>query len=1295
MKKKIVLSIVLSMAVILFLFPGAAKDKKKFSRHTAGPADGKTGTVLRFQGRTAKSGITGAKSVTAPNTNGPASNLARNTSGSGFPHPTESDRGWGGGSSQWEIVDGIRSYSEWYHGLAFTGGTSGWAGEACGRRQATINFGEPKTFNRVLVWHHGSEHIPNTYKIQYWDGVNWLDLFSTTDGHSFLKYPSTTPQNWWEAWATPTENIFPPVTSSKIRMTLHNCDITHGWLYEIEVYNDTISVIFPNGGEEIEAGSGQTITWTSTDAVDNVRIEYSTDNGGNWTDIVSSTENDGAHPWTIPDEASTQCLIRVSDANNSIISDVGDGVFSIVSFPAPERAALIALYNNTNGDSWFNNSGWKTPPLHTDGFAMPGTEALWYGITCGPGNNTVTGISLNNNNLSGALPAELGNLSNLLDLHLMSNHLTGDIPAELGNLGKLRFLRLSRNRITGRIPPQLGNLSKLELLFLGFNRLTGGLPQEIVNLTSLEVLSVYANALTGSIPTGLMGHPRLADINIACNALYTDNETLRTFFNRRAPGWESTQVTAPGGMSVEALSESSVRLSWTPKIFASSVGGYRVYYGTNPGETTALFGTTADKTVSSMIITGLNPGTMYNFSIRTRTAPHEGNQNTVDSDFGTEVSVSTAPAPVGIPAAERAALIAFYNSTNGDAWTGNNGWKTPPLHSDGFSMPGTENQWQGIACNFENTTVEGIELNDNNLTGTLPPELGNLPNLQKLDLCDNTLTGSIPPELGNLTNLRELLVWSNQLTGTIPPELGNLTNVWILSFRNNQLTGTIPPELGNLGNLQHLWLSANQLTGSIPPELGNLSNLLGLYLEFNQLTGVPSALGNLTNLQQLLLSMNGFTSIPPEFENLTNLMDLQMGRNQLTGNIPPGLGNLVNLKGLSFNDNQLTGSIPPELGNLSQLNLLALYRNQLTGSIPPELGNLTALLGLGLNRNRLSGEIPTTLINMVNLSGSDIGYNALYTDDTTLRAFLNAAAPGWEGSQTVAPSDVAATALTETTVRVSWTPIAYTTGEGGYRVFYGTAPGGPYTLFGTTPDKTVSSLTVTGLTTGTTYYFVVRTRTDDNLVDSNYSAEVSATPVVVSTITVTSPNGGENWAAGFVQAITWNVSNVNGTLKITLMKDGAVLGTIASGLDASSGSYSWTVGQYTGGTVSEGSGYTVKIKEQGTTVSDTGDAAFFIYTPPTITVTSPNGGESWVSGSIQNITWDATNVSNTIKITLMKDGVVVGTVAGGLDPSSGTYSWTVGQYTGGTASPGFGYTVKIKEQGTTVVDTGDTPFTIE
>jgi hypothetical protein len=68
--------------------------------------------------------------------------------------------------------------------------------------------------------------------------------------------------------------------------------------------------------------------------------------------------------------------------------------FVYSAIPSEERIALIALYNSTDGDNWTDNSGWKTPPLHTDGFAMPGTENKWYGISIS--GDHVSQLELNN-----------------------------------------------------------------------------------------------------------------------------------------------------------------------------------------------------------------------------------------------------------------------------------------------------------------------------------------------------------------------------------------------------------------------------------------------------------------------------------------------------------------------------------------------------------------------------------------------------------------------------------------------------------------------------------------------------------------------------------------------------------------------------------------------------------------------------------------------------------------------------------------------------------------------------------
>jgi len=378
-----------------------------------------------------------------------------------------------------------------------------------------------------------------------------------------------------------------------------------------------------------------------------------------------------------------------------------------------------------------------------------------------------------------------------------------------------------------------------------------------------------------------------------------------------------------------------------------------------------------------------------------------------------------------IPAQERAALIALYNSTTGDNWVNNDGWKTPPLHTDGFAMPGTEGAWHGIT--LEGNHVNRIDFINNNLNGTLPSELQNLGYLNSLALEGNDyLTGNIPPAIGNITSLQQLVLSHNQLTGSIPVELANLTNLIYFSLATNQLTGTIPTELSNLLNLKVLRLDSNPLTGSIPAVLSNLTQLEALILVFNKLTGeIPPELGNLTNLRYFYLHNNQLSgSIPSSLGNLSNLTALSLEFNQLTGNIPPELGKLKKLQDLRLRNNKLTnipveigklpdlqvlylgynnitGAIPTELANLSKLYHLGLGNNQLSGEIPTELGNLINLEFLYLNNNTLSGEIPTSLKNLTKLSDPymDIGYNCLYSNDIALRAWLDSVDPDWEKHQ--------------------------------------------------------------------------------------------------------------------------------------------------------------------------------------------------------------------------------------------------------------------------------------------------------
>ncbi|MBI2212828.1 MAG: hypothetical protein HYU52_04205 [Acidobacteria bacterium] len=365
--------------------------------------------------------------------------------------------------------------------------------------------------------------------------------------------------------------------------------------------------------------------------------------------------------------------------------------------------------------------------------------------------------------------------------------------------------------------------------------------------------------------------------------------------------------------------------------------------------------------------------------------------------------LATLPSAAQVPQAERDALVAIYNATGGPAWTSRTGW---------LGAAGTECSWAGVVC--EGGRVAYLYLQENNLSGTIPTEIGNLTALYDLFLSANTkLTGPLPPTLANLVNLERFwannnelngtlapvatlpklteLVLSanaftgdvvvpsspdlsalnldnNQLSGAIPASITSRTKLRTIFLNNNQLSGAIPADIGNLAALEVLSLSVNAISGAIPPSIGSLTKLRAIGLADNELSGsIPESLSNLVVLEELYLSENELTGpIPAGIGNLQNLAELWMNNNQLTGDIPAGIGSLPNLVRLFLGANRLTGTIPTGLSNATKLTHLQLDNNALTGTIPP-LGNLELLRDLFLYNNRLTGTIPADIVTLPKL----------------------------------------------------------------------------------------------------------------------------------------------------------------------------------------------------------------------------------------------------------------------------------------------------------------------------------------
>ena len=316
--------------------------------------------------------------------------------------------------------------------------------------------------------------------------------------------------------------------------------------------------------------------------------------------------------------------------------------------------------------------------------------------------------------------------------------------------------------------------------------------------------------------------------------------------------------------------------------------------------------------------------------------------------------------------ADKVILMDLYNATNGANWTNNTNWGTTEDVST----------WYGITV-LANKVVT-IDLNRNNLDGSIPVSLGQLTSLLYLKLDSNKISGSIPVELGNLSNLLQLYLGGNQLSDPIPGELAGLSNLKWLNLSDNQLTGTIPEWLGQMDLLEYLQLSVNNLTGSIPSQLGDLANLKWLNLGENQLEGnIPVTLGQISGLEQLYLDGNQLSgTIPKELGQLLALQWLKLGQNELSGAIPAELKTLTNLELLYLDGNQLD-AIPSDLGLLTGLEWLNLSNNQFTGDIPAGIWQLTNLQLLYLNENQFTGGIPGTLGQFIKLKWLDFDSNQL------------------------------------------------------------------------------------------------------------------------------------------------------------------------------------------------------------------------------------------------------------------------------------------------------------------------------
>ena len=394
-------------------------------------------------------------------------------------------------------------------------------------------------------------------------------------------------------------------------------------------------------------------------------------------------------------------------------------------------------------------------------------------------------LDLGDNQLTGQIPAFLGNLTSLdYSLTLGGNSLTGPIPAVLGNLTNLDFaLDLGRNRLTGEIPAELGNLTNLRRLYLADNKLSGEIPAALGGLTALIELRLDTDTGLCMAEDFPLASPfgRLAQRQGI--SICSDRNSLETLYHATdGPSW-------------------TIDTNWLSEMPLSEWYGVRTDEG---GRVTSL-------NLPSNGLNGEIPASVGTLDYVAR-VDLSGNPDLclapdfpLASPFGREAS-KDVPVCSNV---DREILEALYAATDGPNWQVDTNWMTDePL-----------SEWHGVVIDFDGRVID-ISLSKNGLEGTIPTQLGDLTELEILRLDGNDVVGHIPSELGKLAKLNILYLDDNQLTGQIPEELGKLTELTHLYLYSNELSGPVPARLGNLAKLESLWISFNYgLTGQLPEGL--------------------------------------------------------------------------------------------------------------------------------------------------------------------------------------------------------------------------------------------------------------------------------------------------------------------------------------------------------------------------------------------------------------------------------------------------------------------------------------------